>query len=311
VKEAGFSDIMVNVAGPGFAHYRSTVLPNSRYAVEHGDQLAACIKAAKPYGLRVHAWVICFSTTQATAAQMEIFRKNGWLLSGEDGREQPWLDPAAEQARIYMLNAINEIATKYEVDGIHLDFVRYPHYSGSLGPTVRKRFEDSVGKPVASWPADVKSGGKRRVEFMRWRSEQTIGFVASVRSHLRRIAPGKMLTAAVFGKYPACVDSVGQDWHAWIEQGLVDYVLPMNYTEDQALFSQWVGDQSATRKLRRHVLPGIGVTAAESRLDASQVIDQIEEARRAGCPGYALFDLDATLVKQIMPILSLGVTAAK
>jgi hypothetical protein len=57
------------------------------------------------------------------------------------------------------------------------------------------------------------------------------------------------------------------------------------------------------------VLPGIGVTAAESRLDPVQVIDQIQAVRRSGSPGFALFDLDTTLRAQVLPVLRLGVTA--
>ena len=311
VKEAGFSDLIVNVAGAGFAHYRGSILPMSRIAVEQGDQLAACLAAARPLGLRVHAWLICFSATQATPERLALFRQKGWLLSGEDGRERAWLDPAVPEVRAYLADAIGELASRYPLDGVHLDFVRYPDYSGSLGPSVRPRFERDSGRAVAAWPLDVKAGGSRRAEFMRWRSAQVLDFVAAARLRMRREAPGRMLTAAVFGKYPSCVDAVGQDWHAWIEQGLVDYVLPMNYTEDQALFVQWVGEQSASRSLRRHLLPGIGVTAAESRLDPVQVIDQIQAVRRSGSPGFALFDLDTTLHKQIFPVLSLGVTAEK
>ncbi len=90
---------------------------------------------------------------------------------------------------------------------------------------------------------------------------------------------------------------------------LVDYVTPMNYTEDLAKFNEWLGQQTRTRRQAIRVVPGIGVTAAESRLDAAQVIDQIQAARRAGCPGFALFDLDTTLRQEILPVLRMGATA--
>ena len=49
------------------------------------------------------------------------------------------------------------------------------------------------------------------------------------------------------------------------------------------------------------------MTANESRLDARQVIDQINLTRKFGFAGNALFDLDVTLEKQVLPYLSLGV----
>lgn len=308
LKDAGITDLYVNVAGAGFAHYASGVLPRSRVFEEQGDQLAACVAAAKPLGLRVHAWLLCFSTEGATQDRLAILHKRGWLLTNADGSPRPWLDPAVPEARAYLVSAAREMAVNYKTDGVHLDFVRYPDYVSSLGPTVKPRFEKAVGRRAADWPEDVRSGPLRSL-FIQWRAQQVSDFVQSTRRVLRRDAPGKLLTAAVFGKYPSCLDAVGQDWESWLNIGLVDYVAPMNYTEDLARFNEWLGQQTRTRKQAMKILPGIGVTAAESRLDAAQVIDQIQAARRAGCPGFALFDLDTTLRQEILPILRMGACA--
>lgn len=308
LKNAGFSDLYVNVAGSGFAHYASDVLPRSRVFDEQGDQLAACVAAAKPLGLRVHAWLLCFSTEGATQDRVAVFRKRGWLLTKPDGSALTWLDPAALDVRSYLVRAVHEMAVNYKVDGIHLDFVRYPDYASSLGPTVKARFERATGRRAADWPEDVKNGALRAT-FIRWRADQVSDFVQAARRTVKRDAPGKLLTAAVFGKYPSCLDAVGQDWESWVNIGLVDYVMPMNYTENLSKFNEWLGQQTRTRKQAMKIIPGIGVTAAESRLDAAQVIDQIQAVRRAGCPGFALFDLDITLRQEILPVLRMGMTA--
>lgn len=308
LKDAGFSDLYVNVAGAGFAHYASAVLPRSRVFDEQGDQLAACLAAAKPLGLRVHAWLLCFSTQGATQERLEIFLKRGWLLTGPDGSPRPWLDPAVPELRAYLVSAVRELAVAYKTDGVHLDFVRYQDFPSSLGPTVKARFEKAAERRAADWPEDVKTGALRAL-FMRWRADQVSDFVQAARKTLRREAAGKLLTAAVFGKYPSCVDAVGQDWESWLNIGLVDYVVPMNYTEEPAKYGEWLANQTRTRKLALKVVSGIGVTAAESRLDAAQVIDQIQAARRAGSAGFALFDLDTTLRQEILPVLRMGATA--
>ena len=308
LKNAGITDIYVNVAGAGFAHYASSVLPRSRVFDEQGDQLAACVAAAKPLGLRVHAWLLCFSTEGATQERISVFAKKGWLLTKEDGSARPWLDPAVPEARAYLVGAVREMAVKYKADGVHLDFVRYPDFVTSLGPTVRTRFEAAAKVQVADWPEGVKSG-KHRAAFIQWRAGQVTDFVQAARRVMRRDAPGKLLTAAVYGKYPSCVDAVGQDWESWLDMGMLDYVAPMNYTEDMSKFNEWLGAQTRTRKQAMQIVPGIGVTAAESRLDAAQVIDQVNAARKAGAAGFALFDLDTTLRQEILPILRLGATA--
>ncbi len=307
LEAAGVSDLLVNIGGAGFAHYASDVLPRSRIFEEQGDQLRACIDAARPYGIRVHAWLLCYSTEQATPDRLAIFSKRGWLLTQPDGRDRPWLDPSVPEVRDYLTRAVREVAERYAPDGVHLDFVRYPDFNSSLGPTVRPRFEQALGRRVKAWPQDVGWGGPERTAFMRWRTEQIGRFVGDARLVLRAHAPGKLLTAAVFGKYPSCVEAVGQDWEAWLRNGLVDYVMPMNYSESLADFQSLVANQTRNKTLTRQILPGIGVTAAESRLDPIQVIDQIRALRQAGCPGFALFDLDATLQQEILPVLRLGV----
>lgn len=264
------TDLFVNVAGAGFAHYPSSVLPRSATYQREGDQLAACLAAAKGTGIRVHAWVLCFTGTRSSPERMEIFRKRGWRLKTRDGKLSEYLDPSNAQVRRTVLDAIGEIQARYPVHGIHLDFVRW--YERSVKPK-------NAAQVISS-------------------------FVSEVRARVRR---PKWLTAAVLGKYPTCIASVGQDWDSWLRSNLVDYAVPMDYTEDMAKFRSFVVQHASVRRHAARTICGIGVTANESRLDARQVIDQINIARRHGLAGVALFDLDTTLEKQILPYLRLGI----
>ena len=269
LKEGHVTDLFVNVAGAGFAHYASDVLPRSRTFRDEGDQLAACLDALRGSGIRVHAWVLCFTATRAAPETAAAFERSGWRLKTADGRLTDYLDPSIAAVRTRLLSALDELQRRYAVDGIHLDFVRWG---------------DAAVKPKGA--ADVVSR-----------------FVADARRRVRR---PKWLTTAVYGRYPNCVSSVGQDWKGWLDANLVDYVVPMDYTEDPSLFSALLAQQSATRAHARRTIVGVGVTANESRLDARQVIDQINETRRRGFAGNALFDLDTTLEKDVLPFLRLG-----
>lgn len=266
---AKVTDVFVNVAGAGFAHYPSAVLPRSKTYEQEGDQLAACLAAAKGTGIRVHAWMLCFTGTRGTPERQEIFRKRGWRLKTADGKLTEYLDPSNAEVREYLLKAVDEICARYRVDGIHLDFVRW--YERAAKP------KDAAG---------------------------TISkFVAEARRRVRRPA---WLTTAVLGKYPACVASVGQDWSGWLDAGLVDYAVPMDYTEDLTKFVSYLDQHAASKSHARRTIAGIGVTANESRLDARQVLDQLALARGKGLAGVALFDLDVTLEQDILPYLKLG-----
>jgi len=271
LKEAHVTDLFVNVAGAGFAHYGSSVLPRSKTFAQEGAQLAKCLAAAKGTGIRIHAWILCFTATRSSPEVLASFARNGWRLRTPQGQLTEYLDPANAAVRGRILAAIDELQAKHpSLAGIHLDFVRYD------SRTVKPRNAPQV----------------------------VSNFVAEARRHVKR---PMWLTAAVLGKYPACVDSVGQDWDSWLNARLVDYVVPMDYSNSTATFESYVKQHAAMRTHAQRTIAGIGVTANESRLDARKVIDQINISRRYGLAGNALFDLDTTLDKDILPYLTMGV----
>ena len=149
--------------------------------------------------------------------------------------------------------------------------------------------------------------GPAEEAYRRWRQLQITKLVAGARSQIRKVRPSVRLSAAVFGSYPGCADSIGQDWGAWLAGGDIDFACPMDYATDLNQFRTWVQRQAAMPGGSR-IFPGIGVTAAESHLNVFQTIDQILALRDEGMRGYALFGLGRTLERETLPALSLGVS---
>lgn len=299
----GITDLYVNVAGAAFALYPSAVLP--RRGTE--NCLAQAVAAGHRHGLRVHAWVLAFSGERAVPGALAEFRRRGWTLQDAQGNDLDWLDPTHPAVRARLLASVKELAAS-GADGIHLDFIRYPGLAQSLGPRLRARFEADCGK-APNWPACVTdANGPQRTAFLRWRAARVADAVQEIRTWLRTHRPNLQLSAAVFGKYPACVDSVGQDWLSWLRTGLIDYALPMNYTDRLDILRDWLSTQTADPRLAAHIISGVGVTAAESRLGPIETLRQIDAARKAKCVGFALFDLDETLRRSILPVLAQGIS---
>ena len=272
LKRYGITDIFVNVAGAGFAHYPSKVLPPSAILTRQGDQLGACLKAAAGTGIRVHAWIMCFTGTRGSAVRLDEFARKGWRLRSKKGDLTEYLDPSKADLRQYLLSAVEEVTRRYAVQGVHLDFVRW--YEGA-------RLPKNATKPVSA-------------------------FMVQARSRVKSIRPSTLFTAAVFGKYPSCVGAVGQDWESWLDAGIVDWLVPMNYLEDNGKYAACVRQQCRTPTHAKRIVSGIGVTAIESRLGVRQVIDQVKLARQVGAADVAFFDLDYTLVNDILPYLRIG-----
>lgn len=295
-----FNMILPNMLSAGVAHYASDVLPRSATFKKHGDQIAQCLAAAKRHGLEVHVWKVNYNLYRAPKDFVEKLRRAGRTQVSVRGEPHDWLCPSHPENIKLELDSMLEIARKYEVDGLHFDYIRYPNRDYCYCDGCRKRFEADTGRKVVDWPKDCHSGS-RRAEYQVWRCKQITRLVAAVHREARKIRPGIKISAAVFGWYPSCRESVGQDWVAWVEAGYLDFICPMDYTEKDKQFTALVAEQLKLVDGRIPVYPGIGATSGRSKLSAQRVRDQIRHARSLGAGGFIIFNFSRKTAEEIVP----------
>ncbi|MGD9782769.1 MAG: glycoside hydrolase family 10 protein [Kiritimatiellia bacterium] len=305
----GVNAVFANVAWGGCAHYPSKFLPASNTLRLYGDQIAAGLAAAKARAMQYHVWMVLGKLDGAPPEFVERMKKEGRLQISDTGTTRSWLSPHHPSNRALVLAVVEEIARQYPgIDGIHLDYIRLPDSLSCYAPATRLRFETASRKKCRRWPAEVKAGGKRNAEFRKWRTADVTALVADIRAALRKANPKAKLSAAVYGAAQPNGGNIAQYWPDWLRAGTVDFLTPMNYVESTAEFAGLVRAQVATPGAAGRILPGIGVTADESRLDPAQVVRQIALLRQAGCPGFVLFDLSGTLRDETLPALRQGIT---
>jgi len=305
LRRNGITDLFFNALWPDQAHYPSRLVPSSKTAVQQGNQLDHVLKAAHAQGLRVHLWKVCWKPRKLTPARKAALHRQGRMQVSADGGTLDWLCPSHPHNRRMEADTLREALRAYALDGIHLDYIRYPDAQACFCAGCRRRFHAETGRNVDDWPAAVLSGPARRA-FLAWRREQITRLVRDAQAIARTAGRDVELSAAVYGWYPGVRDTLAQDWGAWLRDDLVDFVCPMTYTDDLAEFSAWVRTHLALPGARGRVLPGIGVTTAHSTLDAATARRQIQAARQLGAPGFVLFDLDPYLQTEILPRLDLG-----
>jgi uncharacterized lipoprotein YddW (UPF0748 family) len=303
----GMTAVLPNVLRPAAALYPSRVVPASETVALCGDQMAQCVAAARRHALQVHAWVICWNLEGAPENMVRGFRRDGRLQVSAAGETLPWLCPSHPANLELELDSIRELVRRYPVDGVQLDYIRYKSADFCFCSGCRQRFSRDLHQRIRRWPADVRTG-PLAASYRQWRRDQITRLVTMARTEIRKIRPEVVLSAAVYGSYPGCRDSIAQDWGAWLRSGSVDFVCPMNYQTDTARFGEMFRTQAALTGAPGRILPGIGVTATESRLDAVQTIDQILALRRQNAAGFTLFELNPTLEKEILPYLGMGLT---
>ena len=308
----GFNMIFPNMLLPGVAHYPSNVLPRSVTFRQYGDQIEQCCAAAKKYGLEVHVWKVDFNLGAAPRDYVEKLRREGRTQVSVKGQPIDWLCPSNPDNRKLELDSLLEVARKYPIDGLHLDYIRYPGREYCYCDGCRRRFEAASGKKIADadWPA-ICFSGDRKDEYNDWRCGQITALVAAVSREAKKVRPGLKISAAVFGSYPGCCESVAQDWPKWIKAGYLDFVCPMDYTADDAEFVSLVRNQRKLIGGRAPLYVGIGATATGMHLTPDQAVGQILLGRSLGAAGFSIFNFGPQTAASIIPAVGLGAGASR
>jgi len=291
IKACGFNAVVPRSSGGTGAFYLSKVLPDVQNILGEEDWLANCIEHAHANGLQVHPYRNCFVMEgRASEETIATFRAEGRLQVSPEGRPLDWMCPSQAINRQVELAAASEFVGDYEVDGFQYDFIRYPNASGCFCDRCREKFERERGEQVGDWPEDVVADGELFDEYTRFRQTQITETVKMVSEAIRKIDPEVRISAAVFRDYERDSVSVGQDWVTWAEEGYVDFLCPMDYTDDVEKLDGWVRDQVERVGEYVPVCAGLGLAASSARMEAPEdMAVQIDIARQAGAKGFVLF----------------------
>lgn len=300
---AGFNMVVPNMLWGGLAHYASDLLPRSRDFQKYGDQIEQCVAACKRHGLEVHVWKVNWNLSTAPKEFVDQLRSQGRLQKTVRGQSHDWLCPSHPENFKLELETMLEVARKYDVDGLHFDYIRYPGGEYCYCEGCRQRFEAQHGQKVANWPADCYSGSLKEA-YRDWRCQQITRLVVAVRDEAKKLKPQIKISAAVFGRYPDCRIGVGQDWVAWIKAGYLDFVCPMDYTQSDLEFTNLVSSQQTLIEGRIPIYPGIGAWRLGT---PDRVVSQVLVARRLNAPGFTVFNLDPSAASELIPSFGLGV----
>jgi uncharacterized lipoprotein YddW (UPF0748 family) len=300
---SGINIIYFETLNAGFPIYPSKILaPNP--LVKDWDPLAVAVKEGDLLGMEVHAWVWVFAVGNRrhnpligmpdsyagpiltkSPYDCEALRNASGGLSVDSRQHEYWLSPASPRARALLLSVYEEIVRRYDVAGIHLDYIRYPFQTPGtrMGYEAagRNGFHQATGRTLDG-PVD---GDTLRL-WTAWKTLQVNSFVQQVSNRLRRIKPPLQISAAVFPMRRASrLVAIQQDWETWINNGWVDTLSPMSYTTDPMRLQSLYESVRNSPQRRPLIYPGVAL----NRLDDGQLVLQLEALREKGSLGSTLF----------------------
>jgi uncharacterized lipoprotein YddW (UPF0748 family) len=311
---AHFNALLFQVRGTADAYYSSTLEPwaarltgstTKTLGTDPGfDPLAYMITRAHQSGLQVHAYINIFPTwlcglgapPENTTPQHLFWALShavtwsNWRVYSNPQTPQNiatcadyvWATPALSLTRNHIAAVAADIVNRYDVDGLHLDLIRYPGSTYSFDPYTMQAYSDALQitstLTITAW----------RPIFQRAQIDEMVQQIYSATTALK---PDLLVSAAVLPNYSSGYNSYYQDSKGWLANSLIDANLPMLYSSDivndlpawTARAQGFLDDAHG-----RYVFPGISVSYTE----VSQIIDRIEAARSLGAKGVALFSYD-------------------
>lgn len=260
-----FTDLFVQVRGRGDALYRSSFVPRAQNMHNQNfDPLQYFLDHAHPHSLKVHAWLntylIWSSDDKPQDKNHLLYQHPEWASVDADGikdvtrkardfrkinTEGVYLSPLVPEVNEYLIRVVKEIVANYNVDGIHLDYVRYPKNCYDFNETGRKRFKDiyavdpillSISDKSFFTGMELKTLETLIEKWADFRRDAITELVIALQNTIDSTRKPIVLSAAVKPDIFEARDHFYQDWGKWLKLDYLDFVVPMNYTTDAEQF---------------------------------------------------------------------------
>jgi uncharacterized lipoprotein YddW (UPF0748 family) len=288
---SGCNTMLFQVRGQGDAFYISELEPWSDLlggAYPGFDPLAVAIEEARLRDMELHAYVNAFpmwSGSMPHSDPQHIYNAHPeWVMVDQSGATMDpaegyaFLSPGIPEAAQHVQDVIGDIVANYDVDGVHLDYIRYPNSGYSYDDSSQARFLREYGGTPQELPDQWK----------KFRRDLVTQFVSGVYQTVTELKPWVKVSAAVWGAFYDGYTFYYQDSHGWLEQGILDFSAPMIYTGNISDFQSRLQNHTVN-SYGRHIYGGIGIYLPS--LDAPTMIEEIDICRDEGAQGQVLFSV--------------------
>jgi len=332
----GFNTLIVQVRGRGDAYYGAQWEPRSATLKDQPqtfDPLATTLAEAKRRDLKVHAWIntnLLANLDELPADPQHIYHAHPeWIavpravaaelygMSPTDVRyrarivewskanraelEGIYTSPAHPAVREHIYSIWMDVLAKYELDGLHFDYVRFASPDFDYSRTSLDRFRAwletrltiSERRLVAlALKADpLAAADAYQEQFADFQREQVTALVERIYHGVKKRRPAAIVSASVFANDENAYARRFQDWRRWLQMGILDVACPMAYSTDTAVFRQQIEvAQTTAQAAGKKVWAGIGAY----RIPAESAVEKINTARAIGTAGIILFSYDFT-----------------
>lgn len=238
--EAGINTVLLQTRVRGTSIYPSSepwdACLTGRAGTSPGyDPLAFAIEECHKRGMKLHAWVVSIPIGKWNGAGCKALRDSHPSLVKHIG-DEGFMDPEKIGTADYLANLCKDITTRYDIDGIHLDYIRYPDSWGRI-------YDKNAGR------------------------ENITRIVKAISKEVKSVKPWVIMSCSPVGKYSDTARQWSHGWNArdivcqdaalWLREGYMDALFPMMYFRGKDFFPFLVDWKE--RSEGRIVSPGLGI----------------------------------------------------
>jgi uncharacterized lipoprotein YddW (UPF0748 family) len=309
--KAGFNAVFPKVWYTGGTIYPSSVVeaaggPGQLAAFHARDPMPDIIEFAHRHGLEVHAWVeygFMMHHSYATGQHGALLTANPeWKNMTKDSLYYEstmygnffWADPGNPEVVDFIVDLHRELVERYpDIDGIHLDRIRYPNDEFGYTDIARQRFQHETGRPD---PITIQRGTDNWRVWVDWRRRQTTDTAAKIYQAVKSVNENIIVSGAVVAPYMIDTNQEKlQYWPDWVANGLVDMISPLMYlssTGDFVSQLHWIFNTLGDTDIP--VYPRIAYPSYFGIDDTTQAQEllngQVDHARSSGIEGLILWN---------------------
>lgn len=248
------------------------------------DPLAFAIEECHKRGMELHAWLVTIPA--GNTRQVKLLGKNSVVQKNRKicklYRGNWYLDPGNPETKEYLSRIVKEITARYDIDGIHFDYIRYPEGADNFPDT------DSFRKH-----------GKGK-DLKQWRRDNITDIVRRLYTDIKGLKPWVKVSSSPIGKYRDTNRYPSRGWNAyyvvyqdaqkWLKEGIHDVLFPMMYFKGNNFYPfalDWKENCS-----NRWVVPGLGIyflSPDEQDWSLDEIVRQIHFTRQVKLNGQAYF----------------------
>ena len=313
MKELGVNTIFLETFFHGKTIFPSEIMKSygfeSQNRIFRGyDPLSCWVRGAHKRNMKLHIWFQSFyignKLPQEDAYNILAVRPMwGNRTKAKSEQSEPvahisehrgyFIDPANPEVIDFLTKLILEICAKYDIDGVNLDYVRYPlsakasssNYEASnwgYTPYAREEFKKIYGVD----PVDIKANTSMWNKWDNYRQERITKYVANIKDALKD--RGIVLSAVAFPDYKSSLETKQQNWQRWSAYNYVDALTPLILTADYNLADSMLNEFKRKTSSKTKIYPGLFVSFMEG--ESEDLLKQIHIIRNQNLDGIVLFD---------------------